>query len=154
EEVFDSVDRLIARGQYLIQPKDGLSITYTLNNITATAERFMLGTEEQVQQAADLRGLLILIEEFLRKIFTSPAHANLIVSAFDRLRAKLEARLVARSTVHGAISAASAGYRSNMAPLTPSEGAPDYSAFTLAGSQPVCDGLDDFRGRVSPRFSA
>ena len=31
EEIFDSVDRLIARGQYLIQPKDGLSITYTLN---------------------------------------------------------------------------------------------------------------------------
>src|SRR5262245_19355546 len=62
EEFFDTVSKLIARGQYLIQAKDGLSITYTLNNITATAERFMLGTEEQVQQAANLRALLTLIE--------------------------------------------------------------------------------------------
>ena len=132
EEIFDSVDRLIARGQYLIQAKDGLSITYTLNNITATAERFMLGTEDQVQQAADLRGLLILIEEFLRRIFTSPAHANQIASAFERLRAKVEARLVARSAAHGAVSATSAVYRaSSMAPLTASDGAADYSAFTL-----------------------
>ena len=132
EEIFDSVDRLIARGQYLIQPKDGLSITYTLNNITATAERFMLGTEEQVQQAADLRGLLILIEEFLRKIFTSPALANQIASAFDRLRAKVEARLVARSAAHGALSATSAVYRApSLAPLTAADTAADYSAFTL-----------------------
>ena len=132
EEIFDSVDRLIARGQYLIQPKDGLSITYTLNNITATAERFMLGTEDQVQEAADLRGLLILIEEFLGRIFTSPAHANQIAGAFERLRAKVEARRVARSAAHAAVSAASALDRvSSTAPLTASDAPADYSAFTL-----------------------
>src|SRR5579871_4936109 len=81
DEFLDTLDKLIARGQYLIQPKDGLSIQYTLNNITATAERFMLGTEEQVQQAGDLRGLLILIESFLGKVFTSPLHAGRIASA-------------------------------------------------------------------------
>src|SRR5713226_3560177 len=81
EEIFDTVNKLIARAQYLIQAKDGLSITYTLNNITATAERFMLGTEEQVQQAADLRGLLTLIEDFLGKSFPMPVHASRVASA-------------------------------------------------------------------------
>ena len=47
EEILDTVNKLIARGQYLIQSKDGLSIQYTLNGITATAERFMLGTENK-----------------------------------------------------------------------------------------------------------
>jgi hypothetical protein len=131
EEIFDSVDRLIARGQYLIQPKDGLSITYTLNNITATAERFMLGTEDQVQQAADLRGLLILIEEFLRRIFTSPAHANQIASAFERLRAKVEARLVARSAAHGAVSAIRGVSSIQRGAAHGLDGATDYSALRL-----------------------
>ena len=93
DEIFDTLNKLIARGQYLIQSKDGLSILYTLNNITATAERFMLGTEEQVQQAADLRGLLTLIESFLSKIFTSPLHADRIASALADLRANVERRL-------------------------------------------------------------
>ena len=44
EEVIDIVDKLVARNQNLIQPKDGLSIEYTLQGITATAERFLFGT--------------------------------------------------------------------------------------------------------------
>ena len=68
----------------------------------------------------------------LGRIFTSPAHANQIAAAFERLRAKVEARLVARSAAHGAVSATSAVYRaSSTAPRTAADGAPDYSAFTL-----------------------
>src|SRR3954447_10863709 len=43
EEVIDMVDKLIARNQYLIQAKDGLSIEYTLRGVTPTAERFLFG---------------------------------------------------------------------------------------------------------------
>ncbi|SRR5260370_41768800 len=52
------------------------SIEYTLNNITATAERFMLGTQQQIREAGDLRGLLTLIESFLSSSFASPAHTD------------------------------------------------------------------------------
>src|SRR5947209_20635549 len=52
EEVIDTVGNLVARNQYLIQAKDGLSIQYTLRGITETAERFLFGTEDQVEGAA------------------------------------------------------------------------------------------------------
>src|SRR5260370_6487600 len=100
EEILDTVNKLIARGQYLIQAKDGLSIEYTLNNITATAERFMLGTQQQVQEAGDLRGLLTLIESFLSSSFASPAHTSRIASALTALRAKAETRLVVPSVAY------------------------------------------------------
>ena len=132
DEIVDTVEKLIARGQYLIQAKDGLSITYTLNNITATAERFMLGTEEEVQQAAALRSLLMLIDEFLRKIFPNPVHASHIASALSRLRAKVEARLAAPAAAYDAVPATSAVYRAPArAPLTTAAGSADYSAFPL-----------------------
>jgi hypothetical protein len=69
EEVIDIVDKLIARNQYLIQAKDGLSIEYTLRGVTATAERFLFGTEDQVEGAALLRALLTYIESFLSRLF-------------------------------------------------------------------------------------
>ena len=46
EEVIDTVGTLIARNQNLIQAKDGLSIEYTLRGITASAERFLYGSED------------------------------------------------------------------------------------------------------------
>ena len=85
DEMLDMVNKMVARAQYLIQAQDGLSILYTLNNITATAERFMLGTEQQVQEAAELRGLLTLIEDFLGKCFANPVHAGRIASALTAL---------------------------------------------------------------------
>ena len=133
DEVLDTLNKLIARGQYLIQSKDGLSIQYTLNNITATAERFMLGTEEQVQQAADLRGLLTLIESFLSKVFTSALHAGRIASALTDLRAKVERRLAHPASPYVAASAgaASASAATVTVRIDPSGADPDYSAFTL-----------------------
>jgi hypothetical protein len=93
DEIVDTLNKLIARGEYLIQAKDGLSVEFTLNNITATAERFMLGTEEQVQADADLRGLLILLEAFLGSLSTDPANAGRAAAAFAGLRARVEAWL-------------------------------------------------------------
>jgi hypothetical protein len=93
DEIVDTLSKLIARGEYLIQAKDALSIEFTLNNITATAERFMLGTEQQVQQAADLRGLLVLLESFLSRISTDSGDAGRVVAAFAGLRARVEAWL-------------------------------------------------------------
>jgi hypothetical protein len=133
EEILDTVSKLIARGQYLIQSKDGLSIEYTLNNVTATAERFMLGTEEQVQQAADLRGLLTLIESFLGKVFTNPIHADRIASALADLRAKVERRLALPATPYVAVSAGatSASAATVTVRIDTPNADPDYSAFTL-----------------------
>ena len=121
DEIVDTLDKLIARGQYLIQAKDGLSIQFTLNHITATAERFMLGTESQVQLAGDLRGLLTLIESFLGKVSAASLDANRVDSAFSRLRAKVDAWLEFRTE-------ASARHLTPMA--GPSEG-DDYSAFAM-----------------------
>ncbi len=92
EQIIDTVNKLLARAQYLIQAKDGLSILYTLKGVTATAERFMLGTQQQVQQAADLRGVLVLIEQFLSHCFPDPAHENRIQDVFKDMRADVEAR--------------------------------------------------------------
>src|SRR5262245_23744731 len=64
EDVIDTVGNLVARDQYLIQAKDGLSIEYTLRGITATAERFLFGAEDQVEGAAVLRALLTYVEAF------------------------------------------------------------------------------------------
>ena len=121
DEIVDTLNKLIARGQYLIQAKDGLSIQFTLNHVTATAERFMLGTESQVQLAGDLRGLLTLIESFLSKVSTASLDANRVDSAFSRLRAKVDAWLEFRAE-------ASARHLTPMA--GPSDQG-DYSAFAM-----------------------
>jgi len=92
EEVIDTVNKLLARAQYLIQAKDGLSILYTLQGVTATAERFMLGTQEQVQQAADLRSVLFAIQKFLSVCFATPGSENHIEIVFKDLRADVDAR--------------------------------------------------------------
>ena len=121
DEIVDTLDKLIARGQYLIQAKDGLSIQFTLNHITATAERFMLGTESQVQVAGDLRGLLTLIESFLSKVSADSLDASRVDSTFSRLRAKVDAWLEFRRE-------ASARHLTSMAgPSDPD----DYSAFAM-----------------------
>ena len=120
EEVIDTVNNLVARGQYLIQAKDGLSIQYTLRGITATAERFMLGTEAQVEEAALLRALLIYVEAFLTKLFPDKSQRNRIASSFAEFRGRLELRAARPSiTSRGATLA------------TPNSAADDYSAFTL-----------------------
>ena len=91
EQIFDTLNKLLARAQYLIQAKDGLSIEYTLNGVTATAERFMLGTHEQVEQAAQLEVLVTQIEAFLRSVFNLPAHASRIDEVFAPFRLKIQA---------------------------------------------------------------
>ncbi len=98
EQIFDTLNKLLARAQYLIQAKDGLSIEYTLNGITATAERFMLGTHEQVEQAAQLEVLITQIEAFLRSIFNLPAHASRIDEVFAPIRLKMQAASTAVAT--------------------------------------------------------
>jgi hypothetical protein len=120
EEVIDTVGNLIARNQYLIQAKDGLSIEYTLRGITATAERFLFGTEDQVEGAALLRALLTYIESFLSRLFTDNSHQNRIASAFSELRGRLELR-AGRPPIkfHGAV------------PSPASSPADDYSTFAL-----------------------
>jgi hypothetical protein len=132
EEIIDTLNKLVARGEYLIQAKDGLSITYTLNNVTATAERFMLGTDAQVQEAAELRALLTLIESFLGKIFAQPVHASRIASALTALRGKVENRVVPHAAAYGATSvrAAAASAATTASPAAVGTD-PDYSAFTL-----------------------
>lgn len=92
EEVIDTVGNLIARNQYLIQAKDGLSIEYTLRGITATAERFLFGSEDQVEGAALLRALLTYVEAFLSRLFSDNAHRDRIASAFSEFRGTLELR--------------------------------------------------------------
>lgn len=121
EEIMDTLDKLIARGQYLIQAKDGLSIEYTLRGITATAERFMLGTEDQVKQASLLRDLLTYVESFLRRVFSEASQIDRIALMFTKLRAKLESRIAPRLTK----SLDGASVQAAAAP------ADDYSAFTL-----------------------
>jgi hypothetical protein len=121
EEIIDTVDKLIARGQYLIQAKDGLSIEYTLRGITATAERFMLGTEDQVEEAALLRLLLTYVESFLSTVFSDKSHRDRISSEFSEFRAKLELR-VARPLIK------LTGATPSQANASPAD---DYSAFTL-----------------------
>jgi hypothetical protein len=133
EEILDTINRLIARGQYLIQAKDGLSIEYTLNNTTATAERFMLGTQQQVQEAGNLRGLLTLIESFLGSTFASPVHASRIALALTSLRSRMETRLDVPAIAYGSVSAGAAAGSTASVTALPSapNGNADYSAFTL-----------------------
>src|SRR4029079_2961590 len=111
---------LVARNQNLIQAKDGLSIEYTLRGITASAERFLFGTEDQVEGAALLRVLLTYVEAFLGRLFPDHAHRDRIASAFSELRGTLELR-AARPF------AKPSGTDSSPA----SSGGEDYSAFTL-----------------------
>jgi hypothetical protein len=120
EEIIDTVDKLIARGQYLIQAKDGLSIEYTLRGITATAERFMLGTEAQVEQAALLRVLLMNVESFLNRFFSETSHLDRIASAFTELRTKLERRVARPAKPASAARLQAAAAADD-----------DYSAFTM-----------------------
>jgi hypothetical protein len=121
EEIIDTLDKLIARGQYIIQAKDGLSIEYTLRGITATAERFLLGTEDQVQQAAVLRVLLEYVESFLHRVFPEISQTDRVASAFVGLRAKLESRFARPLTRSPRVAPAQVIAGS----------ADDYSAFTL-----------------------
>lgn len=117
EEVIDTVDKLVARGQYLIQAKDGLSMEYTLHGITASAERFMLGTEDQIEGAALLRALLTYIELFLGRLFSGKPHRDRIASAFSEFRGRLELRVALPSMT--------------AAPSRSRAAADNYSAFTL-----------------------
>jgi hypothetical protein len=120
EEVIDTVGNLIARNQYLIQAKDGLSIEYSLRGITATAERFLFGTEDQVEGAALLRVLLTYVEAFLSRLFPDNAHRDRIASAFSEFRGGVELR-AARPSVKFP--------RTDSSPAR--SPADDYSAFTL-----------------------
>lgn len=122
-EMADMLDKLAARAQYLIQVEDGLSLEYTLNGITAAGERFLLGTEAQVQEAADLRGVLVIVESFLNRTGMAAAGAEVIADAFAALRGKIEALLEIRRRILPP-------------PARPSVAAPpaaaaDYSAFAF-----------------------
>lgn len=104
-EFMDSLDRLVARKEALIQAQDGLSREYTLGGVTAPAERFLLGTAEQVQESADLRGLLMLIESFLGR--SSPSVPSEALGVLNALRGRLE-RWAPRRTGHPPANGASA----------------------------------------------
>ena len=135
DEIVDTLSKLIARGEYLIQAKDGLSIEFTLNNITATAERFMLGTEEQVQAAADLRGLLILLETFLGRLSADPVDPSQVTTPFAGLRARMEAWLSFLAKRSESNSTEARGGASSTMPavgsVDESGTQDDYSAFAM-----------------------
>ena len=120
EEVIDTVGNLIARNQYLIQAKDGLSIEYTLRGITATAERFLFGREDEVEGAALLRALLTYVEAFLSRLFPDNAHRDRIASALSEFRGTLELRAARPFVRFPRTDSSPASSRAN-----------DYSAFTL-----------------------
>ena len=85
-----------------------------------------------MQQAANLRGLLTLIESFLSKVFTSPAHVSRIGSAFLDLRAKVESRLSLSAATMRCIGIRRFGirwYRHSRVDSPKADA--DYSAFTL-----------------------
>ena len=119
EEVIDTVGTLIARNQNLIQAKDGLSLEYTLRGITAPAERFLFGSEEQVEGAALLRVVLTYVEAFLGRLFPDNAHRHRIASAFSEFRGRLELR-AARPFVKSPRTDSPAGSQAD-----------DYSALSL-----------------------
>lgn len=64
-ELLDLLDHLVRRAQYLIQAKDGLTRKYTLRGETRTGERFMLGTEDGIEQVAALDVLTTAVKTFL-----------------------------------------------------------------------------------------
>jgi hypothetical protein len=134
EEVIDTVDKLVARDQYLIQAKDGLSMEYTLCGITASAERFMLGTEDQVEEAALLRALLTYVESFLHRLFPDTSHRDRIAMAFSEFRGKLELRM-ARPSIKRSPSTASAAKGAG----------DDYSGFTLESPEQFAMGWTTFQ---------
>ena len=130
EEIVETVDNLVARNQYLIQPKDGLSLEYTLQGITATAERFLFGTEDQVENAALLRALLTYVESFLSRLFSDPSDRVRIASAFSDFRGRLELRAARpfSEPVRGASTVAD-----------------DYSAFSLEAPEQFTIGWTTFQ---------
>lgn len=130
EEIVETVDNLVARNQYLIQAKDGLSLPYTLQGITATAERFLFGTEDQVENAALLRALLTYVESFLSRLFSDPSDRTRIASAFSDFRGRLELRAARpfSEPVRGASTAAD-----------------DYSAFSLEAPEQFTIGWTTFQ---------
>ncbi len=66
-EVFTVLGRLLARAQYLVQAQDAFSSPYTLSGITASAERFMLGTEGYVERNTALRALAANVQGYIDK---------------------------------------------------------------------------------------
>jgi hypothetical protein len=129
DEVLDTLYSLLTRAQNLIQAQDGLNVEYTLQGITAPAERFLLGTEEQVQEAASLRSLVTFAEEMLRHLFPQPQHTNTMQSVFDGLRDNFTAPAKAvAGEFQEALGIASAG-----AALVETEAdkEAEYSAFSL-----------------------
>ena len=133
EEVIDIVDKLVARNQYLIQAKDGLSIEYTLRDVTATAERFLFGTEDQVEGAALLRALLTYVESFLSRLFSDSSDRDRIASAFSEFRGRLELR-AARPFMKLSSAAPSAASSTD-----------NYSAFTLESPEQFTIGWTTFQ---------
>ena len=63
QEVFDVLGRMLARGQSLVQAQDGLSEVFTVNGITAPAERFLLGPAAHVERAAAFRALFMATQQ-------------------------------------------------------------------------------------------
>ena len=66
-EVLQVAGRLLAADQSLIQVADATSETYTVNGITATAERLMYGNEPHVEAAAGVRYVVTVVESFIQK---------------------------------------------------------------------------------------
>lgn len=121
EEVFDTFDRILTRALYLIQSKDGLSMPYTLQGITASAGRFMLGTEAQVDEVAALRALITVLESFFNQTQALQGSKAHIATRFHALRAKVE----------GWVSSGLLSAKPVAASTVPPDPAADYSAFAL-----------------------
>jgi hypothetical protein len=120
--VVDTATKLAARSQYLIQAEDALSVEYTLNGITAKAERFLFGTQQQVEETAALDSLVVLVESFLNGVLQHPAHESSIRSALASLGRRLKTD--GEELVAVAADLVEVAAESKVAE-------PDYSAFTL-----------------------
>lgn len=129
DEILATLGNLLTRAQNLIQAKDGLSIQYTLRGITDTAERFLLGTEDQVQSAADIRSLVDFVKTFATALYRDPAHQSDINSAVTFFKASLKTPLEVMAKDAAEVAGVAGGAVEVAA--TTAEHTPDYSAFSL-----------------------
>ncbi len=129
DEILATLGNLLTRAQNLIQAKNGLSIPYTLQGITAPGKRFMLGTDDQIQSAADIKSLVTFVQSFASAVFTEEASQKNIASHVSLFEAALKSPLeILKSDLTDVAGAAGAGV--DIA-VGAEHKAADYSAFSL-----------------------
>ena len=141
DEIASIVSRMLARGQYLMQAQDALSVTYTLQGITATAERFTLGTASHVQRADALRAIYTVVQNFFARSGLGYELETRVLPELESLASTIAHWLPAPLT--------------RPDPVQPDESGADYSAFALEDMRQFAMGwtaLEDVFRRAYPRL--